>query len=160
MTRRSVVDEIKQTRPFRTRAQEAVVALMRTASVVRRRFDALVQGENITHQQYNVLRILRGAKSPLPTMEIAERLIEQTPGITRHVNNLEEQGLIRREQWAGDRRQVLCQITPAGLRLLERLDEPFAQVEDAIAAPLDERQLEEFLEALDAIRGNPAFTGE
>jgi DNA-binding MarR family transcriptional regulator len=160
MTRRSVVDEIKQTRPFRTRAQEAVVALMRTASVVRRRFDGLVQGENITHQQYNVLRILRGAKSPLPTMEIAERLIEQTPGITRHVNNLEEQGLIRREQWAGDRRQVLCQITPAGLRLLDRLDEPFAQLEDATAAPLNERQLEAFLEALDAIRGDPAFSGE
>jgi DNA-binding MarR family transcriptional regulator len=160
MPRRSLLDEIKQTRPFTTRSQEAVVALMRTASVVRRRIEALVQTEGITHQQYNVLRILRGAKAPLPTMEIAERLIEQAPGITRHVNNLEEQGLIRREQWPGDRRQVLCQITPDGLRLLDRLEEPVQRLDDATAANLTEEQLEQFLTALELIRAEPTPDGE
>jgi DNA-binding MarR family transcriptional regulator len=160
MPRRSILDDIKQTRPFTTRSQEAVVALMRTASVVRRRIEALVQTEGITHQQYNVLRILRGAKAPLPTMEIAERLIEQAPGITRHVNNLEEQGLIRREQWAGDRRQVLCQITPAGLRLLERLEEPIQRLDDETAAHLTEEQLDQFLHALELIRAAPTSAEE
>ena len=98
----SIRDEIKQTRPFRNRSQEAAVALLRTANVLRRRIDALVSGEGITVQQYNVLRILRGSKAPLPTMEIAERMIEDAPGITRHVCNLEKLGYIRREQWAGD----------------------------------------------------------
>lgn len=156
MTRRSIADEIKQTRPFRSKSQEVVIALLRTANVLTRRLDALCQTEGITHQQYNVLRILRGAKAPLPTMEIAERLIEQTPGITRHVNNLESRDLIKREQWAGDRRQVLCQITPAGLRLLERLDPPMDTLDDSFAARLTPEQLDTFLEALDTLRaGEP-----
>lgn len=148
----AIRDDIKQTRPFRSRSQEALIALLRTANVLSRKLDAVCQAEGITHQQYNVLRILRGAKAPLPTMEIAERLVEQTPGITRHVNNLETQGLIRREQWPGDRRQVLCQITPAGLRLLERLDPPMDELDDAFAATLSSEQLDTFLEALDIIR--------
>jgi DNA-binding MarR family transcriptional regulator len=155
MTRRSILEDIKQTKPFRSRSQEAVVALLRTANVLSRRVEALCQTEGISHPQYNVLRILRGAKGPLPTMEIAVRLIEQTPGITRHVNNLEEKGLIRREQWAGDRRQVLCQITPAGLRLLERLDEPLDRLDDTFAAPLTAEQLDTLIEALDLIRATP-----
>lgn len=157
MPRRSVVDEIKQTRPFRTRSQEALIALLRTANVVVRNVDALAQTEGISYQQYNVLRILRGAKGPLPTMEIAERMVEQAPGITRHVNNLENNGFIRREQWAGDRRQVLCQITPAGLRVLERLEEPMTALDDSVGAGLTPEQLEALLEALDIIRANPAF---
>jgi DNA-binding MarR family transcriptional regulator len=152
MTPRSIAEEIKQTKPFRSRSQEAVVALMRTANVLSRRVEAICLGEGITNQQYNVLRILRGAKAPLPTMEIAERLVEQAPGITRHVNNLESRGLIKREQWPGDRRQVLCQITPAGLRLLERLETPMNELDDAFAARLTTEQLGTFIETLDALR--------
>ncbi|HVG25630.1 MAG TPA: MarR family transcriptional regulator [Thermoanaerobaculia bacterium] len=155
MAARSIAEDIKQTRPFRSRSQEASMALLRTANVLRRRLDALVASEGITSQQYNVLRILRGAKAPLPTMEIAERMIEQTPGITRHVNNLEERGLIRREPWAGDRRQVLCQITPNGLRLLERLDEPMDALDDALAAQLTSEQIDHLIEALDLLRSTP-----
>ncbi len=160
MPRRSILDEIKQTRPFRTRSQEALVALLRTANLVRRRSEELVQREEITLQQYNVLRILRGAKTPLPTMEIAERLIEQTPGITRHVCNLEERGLIRREQWAGDRRHVLCGITPAGLRVLEKLEEPLDAFDDALASSLTAEQIDQFLEILELIRASPELSQE
>ena len=154
MTRRTIADEIKQTRPFRSRSQEAVVALLRTANVLARRIEGICQTEGITHQQYNVLRILRGAKAPLPTMEIAERLVEQAPGITRHVNNLESQGLIKREQWAGDRRQVLCQITPAGLRLLERLDPAMDALDDNFGNRLSSEQLDAFVESLDLLRAD------
>jgi MarR family transcriptional regulator, organic hydroperoxide resistance regulator len=158
MARRPIVEEIKQTRPFRSRSQEAAIALLRTANVLSRSLDALCQSHGLTgHQQYNVLRILRGAKGPLPTMEIAERLIEQTPGITRHVNKLEEQGLIRREQWPGDRRQVLCQITPAGLRVLERMEDPMNALDDGLGAALTPRQLDDFIEALDVIRASPVL---
>lgn len=147
-----IADEIKQTRPFRSKAQEAAVAILRTANVLRRRFEAVAQKEGLTLPQYNVLRILRGARGPLPTMEIAERLLEETPGITRLVNHLDQSGLIRREQWPGDRRQVLCQITTAGLRLLERLDDAMDRADDATTGTLSENQVEQLLESLAVIR--------
>jgi DNA-binding MarR family transcriptional regulator len=152
MPSRSIADEIKQTRPFRSRAQEATMALLRTSNDLRRRLDGIVAAAGITSQQYNVLRILRGAKAPLPTMEIAERMVDQTPGITRHVNNLEERGLLRREPWPGDKRQVLCQITPAGLRLLERLEPAIDEFDEAMASRLTPQQIDGLIEALDLIR--------
>ncbi|MFL6245805.1 MAG: MarR family winged helix-turn-helix transcriptional regulator [Thermoanaerobaculia bacterium] len=151
---RSITDEIKQTRPFRTRSQEATVALMRTAHVLRRQADALVATEDITLQQYNVLRILRGARAPLPTMEISVRMIEPSCGITRLIGTLAERGFVKREQWTGDRRQVLCQITPAGLRILERLEEPMNRLDDATTGTLPPEQVEALLEILGEIREN------
>ena len=148
----TVREEIKQTRPFRSKAQEATIALLRTANVVRRRLEALAQTEGLTLQQYNVLRILRGARTPLPTMEIAERLVEEAPGVTRLVSLLDERGLLRREQWAGDRRQVLCQITSTGLRLLERLDQPMDELDDETAAALSEDEIDRLLDSLTRIR--------
>src|SRR5436853_5453131 len=80
----SIRSEIKQRRPFPSPHQEAVVALMRTADRARRLVGDVVEPLGITPQQYNVLRILRGAgDAGLPTLEIAQRMIEQTPGITR-----------------------------------------------------------------------------
>lgn len=153
MSRRSsILEEIKQTRPFRTKSQEATVALLRTAHLLRRRVEAVVAAEDVTYQQYNVLRILRGAGAPLPTMEISDRMVETACGITRLLATLEEKGLIRREQWAGDRRQVLCQVTPAGLRLLERLEGPMNGLDDALAGRLTDSQLDSLLEILSEIR--------
>ena len=153
MSRRSsILEEIKQTRPFRTKSQEATVALLRTAHLLRRRVETVVAAEDVTYQQYNVLRILRGAGAPLPTMEISDRMVETACGITRLLATLEEKGLIRREQWAGDRRQVLCQVTPAGLRLLERLEGPMNGLDDALAGRLTDAQLDSLLEILSEIR--------
>jgi len=149
---RSITEEIKQTRPFRTKSQEATVALLRTAHLLRRQVDALVDAEGITSQQYNVLRILRGARAPMPTMDIAERMIEPACGITRLIGTLEQGGFVKREQWAGDRRQVLCQITPAGLRLLERLDEPVSRLDEQIAGALGADEVETLLDVLGRIR--------
>jgi MarR family transcriptional regulator, organic hydroperoxide resistance regulator len=151
---RSITDEIKQTRPFRTRSQEATVALMRTVHLLRRQADAVVAAEDLTLQQYNVLRILRGARAPLPTMEISVRMIEPSCGITRLIGTLEERGFVKREQWPGDRRQVLCQITAAGLRVLERLEEPMNRLDDATTGNLPSERVEALLEILGEIREN------
>lgn len=149
---RSISEEIKQTRPFRTRSTEATVALMRTAHLLRRQVEEVVASEGITAQQYNVLRILRGARGPLPTMEISERMIEPSPGITRLIVTLEEKGLVKREQWAGDRRQILCQITPAGLRILESLEPAMNELDDATTASLSDQKVDLLLDALAEIR--------
>ena len=120
----------------------------------RRISEELIEQHGLTMQQYNVLRILRGARTPLPTMEIAERMIEPAPGITRHINNLEERGLVRREQWGGDRRCVLCQISPAGLKVLEALDGPVNEWDEAIVRNLSEEQVTSLLAILDVIRAS------
>ncbi|MCX7603418.1 MAG: MarR family transcriptional regulator [Bryobacteraceae bacterium] len=115
--------EIRQTRPFRSVWHEAFLCVLKTADSFRRAVAALLEPHGITPQQYNVLRILRGAGGEaMPTLAIGERLIEETPGMTRLLDRLEAKRLIRRERCRQDRRQVLCRITPAGLRLLERLD--------------------------------------
>src|SRR6476469_10714438 len=102
---------------------------MRTADLLRRLIGAVVEPRGITAQQYNVMRILRGAgEQGLPTLEIAERMIEQTPGITRLIDRLEAKKLVARERCATDRRQVFCRITAAGLALLAKLDEPVRDI--------------------------------
>lgn len=151
---RSILDDIKQTRPFRTRSQEAAVALMRTAHLLRRNAEAVVAAEEITLQQFNVLRILRGARAPLPTMEISVRMIEPACGITRLIGALEQRGFVKREQWQGDRRQVLCQITAAGLRVLERLEDPMNRLDDSTTGTLPPDDVERLLEILGEIRVN------
>ena len=105
--------ELRQTRPFDSAAQEATLGLVRTADQLRRHFSSVVEPHGITVQQFNVLRILRGASpEALPTLEIAERMVEQTPGVTRLLDRLEAKRLITRARCPNDRRQVLCGITP------------------------------------------------
>ena len=106
-------------------ARLAYVALLSTADKLKTLFEALCAPFDITGQQYNVLRILRGAEpGGLPTLTIAERMIESTPGITRMIDRLESKGLVTREVRPHDRRCVYCRITPKGLKLLKVLDKP------------------------------------
>jgi len=148
-----IQQEIKQTRPFHSRAEEAAIALMRTADLVRRSVATIVEPYGITVQQYNVLRILRGAGDKgLPTLEIAERMIEQTPGITRLIDRLETKHLVIRERCATDRRQVFCRITRDGLKLLAGLDDPIQAIDDWALASLAARELGQLITLLDKAR--------
>jgi MarR family transcriptional regulator, organic hydroperoxide resistance regulator len=136
-------DEITQSRPFRSDAQEAALSLLRTASVVSRRFARVVEPHGISLSQYNVLRILRGAGADgLPTLAIRDRMIDEGSTVTRLLDKLEQAGLVSRDRSRPDRRQVLCQITPAGEALLATLD-PDVDAADAAATGMltdDERR--------------------
>ena len=156
--RRSPLErEIRQNRPFRTPTQEGVVGLLRTVDLVRRTLSAVVEPHGITLQQYNVLRILRGAGSTgLPTLEIAQRMIERAPGITRLIDRLESKGLVKRERCAEDRRQVLCWIDHAGLDLLERLEESMARADRHCLGMLSRRDLHRLIGLLDQVRAGHA----
>lgn len=147
-----VADEIQQRRPFQSTAQEAVVALLRTCDAAVRHLTGVLEPHDITLQQYNVLRILRGAASPLPTMEISDRMIEQAPGVTRMLDRMETKGLVRRERPSGDRRQVLCSITQKGLDLVNALDEPMNAADEQCFAALDPQEQRKLIAMLDAIR--------
>src|SRR5216684_836991 len=84
----------------------------------------ILKTEDLSATQYNVLRILRGSPDGLPCGEIASRMITRDPDITRLLDRLEKRGLILRSRQTKDRRMVLARITPDGLKLLARLDEP------------------------------------
>lgn len=149
----SIQREIKQSRPFATKSQEAAVSLLRTADLLRRSIALLLEPFGITPQQYNVLRILRGTGAEgLPTLEIAERMIEEAPGITRLIDRLESKRLVDRKRCPTDRRQVFCRITDEGLALLDSLDGPVKIAEEASLAPLSARQLDQLIALLDSAR--------
>lgn len=151
--RSRIQQETRQSRPFRSPQQEAAVALLRTASGVRRLLARVVEAEGLSFAQYNVLRILKGAGAEgLPTLAIRERLVEEAPGITRLVDKLEAAGYLRRERGMPDRRQVLCRLTPAGRALLARLDPQVDAADEAAMAGLDDGQLARLVRLLDALR--------
>ncbi len=126
---------------------------MKTADHLRRLHSPIFEARGITEQQYNVLRILRGAGSEgLPTLSVGERLIEQTPGITRLVDRLEAKQLVRRERPATDRRQVSCLITKAGLELLEQLDPEVLECSERSFRYVTKAELQALLKILEKIR--------
>jgi DNA-binding MarR family transcriptional regulator len=148
-----IQSEIRQTRPFPTPSTEAVVALLRTTDRLRRVLARTVEAHGLTLQQYNVLRILRGAgESGLPTLEIAERMIESAPGITRLMDRLEAKQCVRRERCPRDRRQVLCWITPQGRTLVDGLDAPMHHADDSALRGLPEARVRELITLLDDVR--------
>lgn len=129
------------------------MGLLRTADVLRWRLSEVLEPEGITLAQFNVLRILRGArKTGLPTLEIGARLIEQAPGITRLIDRLEASGLVRRERPRTDRRQVLCHIEEKGIAILARLDTTVPQASEVLFAGLSSDEVDRLIRSLDAIR--------
>lgn len=110
-----------------TAEKRALLELFGAVDRCRRFFGALLAPAGLTLQQFNVLRILRGAgPEGLPTLEVGERMLERTPGVTRLIDRLERRGLVTRRRSAEDRRKVYCVIAPAGLELLAGLDEAVA----------------------------------
>src|ERR1700694_2917622 len=104
--------------------EAAFLDLLRTTDMLSRGLVQVLKVEDLSTTQYNVLRILRGAPEGLPCGEIANRMITRDPDVTRLLDRLEKRGLISRCREAEDRRTVMGRITPEGLKLLARLDEP------------------------------------
>src|SRR5947208_2507840 len=99
--------EIKQTKPFASLEEEALLSIQRTAAVLDHWIDDALKPYGITPTQYNVLRILRGAgKLGLCRNEVRDRLVAQVPDVTRLLDRLEESSLIERERGTSDRRLV------------------------------------------------------
>ena len=144
--------EIRQTRPFRRPEQELAVTLLRTGDVLHHSLDRVLAASGISQEQYNALRILRGAGTEgRPTLEVSRRLISRSPNITRLLDKLVEKKLAQRDRGTEDRRQAILRITPAGLRLLEAAD---AAV-DAVLRKLDclgKADLKLLVDLLDRVR--------
>lgn len=146
-------DEIKQTRPFATLEQEALLSIERTAAVLGHQLAEALKPHGITPTQYNVLRILRGAgEAGLCRHEVRDRLVAQVPDVTRLLDRLETAGLIIRQRESDDRRYVTTRITPAGLALLEELDSGICQIHRNQLGHLGEERLRDLIDLLAAAR--------
>jgi len=124
-------EEIKQTKPFATLEQEAMLSIQRTDAVLTYSIIEALKPFDITPTQYNVLRILRGARpAGLCREDIRLRLVAQVPDVTRLLDRMEQAGMVGRERDTEDRRLVTTRITAKGLRLLEDLDAPLKKAHE------------------------------
>ena len=131
---------------------DTVVALLRAADRVRRRATRIVEPHGITLQQYNVLRILADAhEDGVPTLEVAARMIEETPGVTRLLDRLERKAYIRRQRCPHDRRQHLCWLSSEGARLLKALTPVLAAEHAHVLEHLDGGNHQKLVAFLDLI---------
>ena len=136
-------------RSARSRLYDATAALRRAQA----RMDDLIRRilipADLTPQQYQVLRILRDHHDTgLPTLAIAERMTDRSPGITRLLDRLERRGLAQRVR-GEDRRQVLCSITRGGEELLASLDDQVAATEESAFARLTRHEVGALIHLLD-----------
>jgi len=149
---------MKDTIPSRSKrrpecAEETVfLDLLRTTDILSRALVTVLKTEDVSPNQYNVLRILRGAPDGLPCGEIASRMITRDPDITRLLDRLEKRGLISRCRETKDRRMVMARITPQGFKLLARLDKPVEETHRKQLGHLGRERLRALAELLHAAR--------
>ena len=156
MARSPLQRELRKKKPFDLPEEEAGLNLWRTAELVRLPFDRLFADHGISDPQYNVLRILRGQGGKgLPCTEIAAQMVSRMPDMTRLVDRLENAGLARRCRTEEDRRVVLICLTPAGLDLVARLDQPVRDLHEQTLGHLTRAELVELSRLLVKARTPP-----
>jgi DNA-binding MarR family transcriptional regulator len=132
--------------------EAAFLDLLRTTDMLSRGLVRILRSEELSSTQYNVLRILRGAPDGLPCGEIANRMITRDPDVTRLLDRLEKRDLISRCRETTDRRTVMSRITPEGLGLLARLDEPVQTAHRKQLGHLGRERLRSLAELLSVAR--------
>ena len=126
------------------------VALLRAADRLSQDADLLVKAYGLTGTQYNVLRILRGAgPDGLPCKGIGDRMISRDPDMTRLLDRMEKRSLVTRERQTQDRRVIKTRITPEGLEILKKLDEPIDELHKKQFRHLAASKLKALAEALE-----------
>lgn len=147
-------EEIGQTRPFASPQQEAYLGVLRTAAALEHGLAEMLKAHGITHTQYNVLRILRGAGDKgLCRNDVRDRMVAKVPDATRLLDRMETMGFIQRQRDNEDRRYVTARITPEGLALLEKLDEPVLELHEVQLEGLEDDELRTLITLLGRIRG-------
>jgi DNA-binding MarR family transcriptional regulator len=139
-----------------SREEAVFLELLRTSDMLSRRLAAILKAEELSATQYNVLRILRGAVEGLPCGEIGNRMITRDPDITRLLDRLEKRRLISRSRDPLDRRTVMARITPQGLGVLARLDQPVHDTHRRQLGHLGRTRLQNLAQLLQACRSRLA----
>jgi len=146
----SIEKEIIQSR-FRNEYHKGLVNFIFTSSWVEEKLKNIFETESITNQQYNILRILRGADQPVSTLQIRQRMLDKMSDTSRIVDRLEKKGLLTKVACAKDKRLVDVSINNNGRKLLERL-EKMDPVIDALFGDLSDAEIKKLNRLLDKIR--------
>jgi DNA-binding MarR family transcriptional regulator len=118
-----IEDEIKQQKKFTDIYEQAVVNIFFTSGWLYNLNAARLKEYGVTPEQFNVLRILRGAyPKPMMLNEISDRMLDKSSNATRLVEKLRQKSLVKREICPSNRRQVDIIITEAGLGVLASID--------------------------------------
>jgi DNA-binding MarR family transcriptional regulator len=129
------------------------VGFMRSADILGSQAEQVVKTAGLTAAQYNVLRILRGARPyGLACREIGERMISRDPDITRLLDRMEKRGLITRQRQSDDRRVVKTCVTARGLQILKTLDQPVRELHKRQFQSMDKRTLSGLAATLEALQ--------
>ena len=136
---------------FRSEYQKATINLIYTFNWMSERLKAMLDQYDITPQQFNILRILRGAGKPISTLQIRQRMLDKMSDTSRIVDRLLKKGLVQKVVCEGDRRLVDVTISASGLALLERIDVHQDDM-DSVFKNLDEEQAITLNNLLDKIR--------
>lgn len=153
MAASSLRHELGKRHAFTSPQQEAMLSVLRTSDLLENRLARLLRDYQLTPSQYNVLRILRGEGKPMPILEVAERMIQVAPAITRVVDQLVQREWIGKSQSATDRRVFLIEALPAGLKRLAELDRPITELHNQLMGGLSERELRRLVAILAQLRG-------
>lgn len=138
---------------FRNHRQKAIINLLYTYGWVIEKIKNVLAQEDITHQQYNILRILRGAHpEPLSTLQIRERMLDRMSDTSRIVDRLIVKDLVQKSTCPKDKRLVDVVITDKGQALLTKLDAQQEEM-DRIANGVSEEEAEILSRLLDKLRG-------
>jgi len=143
-------NEINQ-RKFRNEYQKSAINLVYTYNWVTEKITRIFDEWDITAQQFNILRILRGAGQPLSTLQIRQRMLDRMSDTSRIVDRLVKKGLVKKNICKMDRRLVDVTITDKGKKLLEKIDQYSDQM-DGIMKNLTEEDARTLNELLDKIR--------
>lgn len=139
---RTLRDRIKQTRPFESAAQEAMLNLFVASAHARQRIESACREHDLQFSHYNVLRILRGAHPEgHPRCEIIERMIDPSPDVTRLMDKLVERGLVRRSRSQEDRRMRIHTITEDGIDVLDAMHPAIQEVQEWFGRRVSDRDL-------------------
>lgn len=148
----SIEKDISQ-RKFKTEYQKAMINLIFTHNWMMERMKMFFDQADLTPQQFNILRILRGAGEPLSTLQIRQRMLDKMSDTSRIVDRLIKKGLVKKVICKSDRRLVDVSITEKGLKLLEKLDGMQDNL-DGILQNLNDTDARQLNKLLDKIRNS------
>ncbi len=148
----SLEKDITQT-SFRNEHQKAAINLIYSYNWMNERMRPFFERVDITNQQFNILRILRGAGQPLSTLQIRQRMLDKMSDTSRIVDRLITKGLVKKVICKSDKRLVDVSITDKGKKLLEKTDKHEPEM-DALLGALSEAEAKTLNKLLDKLRNS------
>jgi DNA-binding MarR family transcriptional regulator len=150
----SIEKDISQPK-FRNEYQKSIVNFIYTYNWMNERMKIFFDKEKITGQQFNILRILRGAGKPLSTLQIRQRMLDKMSDTSRIVDRLIIKDLVKKNVCPADKRLVDVSITEKGKKLLEKIDRYESEM-DAVFGNLSAAEAKTLNSLLDKIRSSNA----